>query len=123
MGTISAGNQDLRRWVGIGSIEHDASQDLEIARVISSEVAAVNKLSCGGIIAGGYSIEEVVMLGINLDDILLILSRNNSEKLDAIVSEHEKIGRMLGGLRERSESRPVHNFLGLYWLSETKLLK
>ena len=123
MGRISAGKQDLRRWVGIGSREHEASEDLEIARVILSEVAAVNKLSCGGIIAGGDSIEEVVMLGINLDDILLILSRKNSEKLDAIVREHEKIGRMLGGLRERSESRSVHNCLGLYWFSERKLLK
>ena len=67
------------------------------------------------------SIKEVVILGVNLDDILLILSRKNFEKEDAIVREHEKLRRMEGGLRERSELRPVHNFLGLNWFCETKL--
>ena len=98
MGTISAGKQDLRRLVGIGSSEHEASEDLEIAQVISSEVAGVNKLSGGGLLFGEGSVKEVVMLGLNLDDILLILSRKNSEKLDAIIREHKKVERMEGGL-------------------------
>ena len=38
MGRISAGKQNFRRLVGIGSREHEASEDLEIAWVISSEV-------------------------------------------------------------------------------------
>ena len=63
------------------------------------------------------------MLGKNLDDILLILSRKNSEKLDAIIWEHENVGRMEGGLRESSDSRPAHSFLGFFWFWETKLLK
>ena len=58
MGRISACKQDLRRWVGIGSSEHEALEELEIARVISSEVAAVNKLSCEGIIAGDVQLKK-----------------------------------------------------------------
>ena len=42
------------------------------------------------------SIKEVVILYVNLDDILIILSRKNFEKEDAIVKKHEKLGRMGG---------------------------
>ena len=53
----------------------------------------MNILSCGGVLVGEESIKEVVTLGVNLDDILLIFSRKNFEKEDAIVREHEKLGR------------------------------
>jgi hypothetical protein len=47
----------------------------------------------------------------------------NFEKEEAIVREQENEGRIEGGLRERSESRPDHKFLGLNWFWETKFLK
>ena len=42
---------------------------------------------------GEQSIKEVVKLGVNLNDILLILSRKNFEKEDAVIREHDKLGR------------------------------
>ena len=72
IGRISEGKQDLSRLVGIGSNKQDALEDLEIAWKISVEVAGVNRLSCG-VMKVGVSVVSVVvvMLGWNLDDILL----------------------------------------------------
>ena len=46
---------------------------------------------------GEESIKEVVILGVNLDDILLILSRKNFEKEAEV--KHEELERMEGDLR------------------------
>ena len=77
---ISAGKQDLSRLVGIGSNRQDALENLKIAWKVSVEIAEVNRLSCG-VMKVGVSV-IVVMLGWNLDDILLIFSIKNSEKVD-----------------------------------------
>ena len=78
--------------VGIGSNRQEALEDLEIALTISVKVAGVNKLSCGVMIVG-VSV-NVMMFGWNLDDILLIFSRKNSEKVEANFLGREKIGKM-----------------------------
>jgi len=123
IGRISEGKQNLSRLVGIGSNRQNALEDLEIAWKISVEVAGVNVLSCG-VMKVGISVVSVVvmMLGWNLDDILLILSLKNSETVDANVLGNEKVDRMKGLFRDQRESRPAQSFFGLFLFSKTKFL-
>ena len=83
-------------------------------------MAVVNRISCG-VMTVGVSV-NIMMLSWNLEDILLIFSRNTFEKVEANVLEHRKVGKMEGLFWDKRESRPAHSFLGLFLFSKTKFL-
>ena len=115
IGRISAGRQDLISLVGIGSREQEASDEEEIALVISLTVAGKKRLSCGGTYGGGESVKcELEILGVNFEVILAIFSMKKVEKAVDIKRGDKKVGRTDGCFLESRESRPDHNFLGLY---------
>jgi len=126
IGRISEGKQDLSILVGIGSNIQNALEDLEIAWKISVEVAGVNVLGCGvmkvGISVGLVSV-VVMMLGWNLDDILLILSIKNSKTVDANVFGHKKVGRMEGLFWDQWESWPAKVFLDYFYFLKQNFCK
>ena len=111
----------MSRLIGIGSNRQNALEDLEIAKKMSLKVAGVNKLS-SGVMKVGVSV-VVVMLGWNLDNILLIFSIKFFEKVDASVLEHEKVGRMEGLFRDKRKSRPAHSFFDYFYLLKQNFCK
>ena len=122
MGRSKESRHSLRRKVGMTSSVQEELDDCIMADRTSSVVAGGNSDRVGGAGSGtgsGVVVEVGVKEAVSLA--ILPLKKSRNEVANAEVEEDD--GRMLGGARERRESRHAQSFLGWFVQPEINDLK
>jgi hypothetical protein len=111
MGMSKESRQDFRRKVGMASRVQVALEDCMMAAHTSSLVASGKLDRVGG---GGFGVGsgKGVWVVWNDADNLAILPLKKSRNLEAKAEVAADGGRVLGEVRESSESKQAHSFLG-----------